>query len=472
MSSDREEIRDTAKYLRNVRPVDPEEIYEYVESQPHPAVVRQTLREMAVELGLREREDGTFVPAPEGPIEVDFDGVEAFPERYARELEDLLVERFGPGWPDGTSGDRLRARLVDIKERYLQRESVEYDDLTALAYAIYHLPDYYAVTQYVLADLAREDRIPGTLRVLDVGAGTGGPALGLADLLPEDAVVDYHAVEPSANADVLESMLDATNRNFHTTIHRERAEKFDAEGLVDSDGGFDLVLFGNVLNELADPEAVLREYREALAEDGSVVALEPADRNTATGLRRIERAVEDAYTVYAPTCRLWPDATPESDCWSFDVQPDIAVPAFQKRFADGAGEDEDGDAFVNVDVQYAFSILRTDGAERIAYTPDRSRVARLGDAEEFVTERVNLVAIKLSNDLSDGGNPLFLVGDGSEREDVFAVLTNESLLTEDLQRARYGQLLFFENVLVLWNDDEGAYNLVVDDEAVVDAAGR
>jgi hypothetical protein len=29
-------------------------------------------------------------------------------------------------------------------------------------------------------------------------------------------------------------------------------------------------------------------------------------------------------------------------------------------------------------------------------------------------------------------------------------------------------LLRFENVLVLWNDDEGAYNLVVDGETVVD----
>ena len=31
-------------------------------------------------------------------------------------------------------------------------------------------------------------------------------------------------------------------------------------------------------------------------------------------------------------------------------------------------------------------------------------------------------------------------------------------------------VLALENVLVLWNDDEGAYNLVVDGEAVVDRA--
>jgi SAM-dependent methyltransferase len=464
MTDQCEAIRDTAKYLRNVRPIDPEEIYEYVDGQPHPAVVRRELRELAADLDLYEREDGAFSPVPEGPLEVEFDGVEAFPERYSRRLEDLLVEEFGAGWPEGTSGERLRARLVDLKEAYFERRSVEYDSLTALAYAIYHLPDNYAATQYVLADLADDGLLDRSLRVLEVGAGTGGPALGLADLVPEEAVLDYHAVEPSANADVLEPLLAETERNVHTTVHRERAETFDPEG------EFDIVLFANVLNELDDPEAVLERYRDSLAPEGSVVAIEPADRNTATGLRRVERAVEDEFTVYAPTCRLWPDETPGVDRWSFTVESDLAVPAFQQRLEDAAGEAYDDGAFVNVDVQYAFSVLRTDGRERIPYTPDVDRMARLADAESYVTDRVDLVAIKLSHDLAEEGNPLFVVGDGSEQTDVFAVLTHESALTSDLAEAPYGDLLSFENVLVLWNDDEEAYNLVVDDETVVDAA--
>ena len=466
MSDRRERIRDTAKYLKNVRPIDPEEIYEYVDGQPHPGVVRTTLRELAPELGLREREDGAFVPVEDGPMTVDFDGVEAFPERYARRLEDLLVERFGPGWPDGTSGDRLRERLVDLKEGYLHQRDIEYDELTALCYAVYHLPDYYAVAQYVLAEMAAEGVLPNRLRVLDIGAGVGGPALGLADLVPETAVVDYHAVEPSANADVLASMLESTPDNVHATVHRERAQDHDPETT------FDLIFFGNVLNELSDPAAVVRELGSSLADDGSIVAVEPADRNTAIGLRSVERELTDEYTVYAPTCRLWPGKEPTSECWSFDKKPDLDVPAFQQRLADGAGDRFEDGAFVNVDIQYAVSVLRPDDRQRIDYTPDRGTFAALGEAESFVTDRVDLVAIKLSHDLSDGGNPLFLIGDGSEGTDAFAVLTHDSSLTTDLARADYGDLLVFENVLVLWNDDEGAYNLVVDDEAVVDNAGR
>jgi len=75
----------------------------------------------------------------------------------------------------------------------------------------------------VLADLARDGLLTGHLRVLDLGAGIGGPALGLFDFLPEDALVEYHAVEPSAAADVHEELLAEAPRNVHPEIHRETA---------------------------------------------------------------------------------------------------------------------------------------------------------------------------------------------------------------------------------------------------------
>ena len=109
-------IRANANYLREVRPIDPEEIDEYVSGQPHPAVVREVLRESAAELGLVERDDGTFVPVAAEPIETEFAGVAALPEHHVRALEDLLVDEYGPGWPTGESGERLRERIREVKE--------------------------------------------------------------------------------------------------------------------------------------------------------------------------------------------------------------------------------------------------------------------------------------------------------------------------------------------------------------------
>ena len=460
----REAVRSNAKYLREVRPIDPEEIYEYVDGQPHPAAVREVLRESAPDLAQVERDDGTFVPVSEGPIEIGFNGVERFPEDHSRCLEDLLVAQHGAGWPDGESGDRLRERIRRLKEEYFAGTQVDYDAETALAYAIYHLPDYYATVQYVLADIARDGLLSGHLRVLDVGAGVGGPALGLADCLPDEALCEYHAIEPSATADVLDSLLEGTGLNFHPTIHRTTAEAFDF-----AEGTYDLVLFANSLSELNDPTETAERYLDALSLTGMLVALAPADRETSIGLRRVERRLADGgpATVYAPTVRLWPEHAPTDRGWSFDVKPDLDVPPFQRRLDETANDPGSTGEFVNVDVQFSYTVLRTDGKRRVDFRPDPDCVAKMANTERHVSSRVDLVAAKLSHSLSDG-NPLFKISDGSESVDHYAVLTRETSLNRALREAEYGALLAFESVLVLWNDDEEAYNLVVDDETVVD----
>ena len=88
--------------------------------------------------------------------------------------------------------------------------------------------------------------------------------------------------------------------------------------------------------------------------------------------------------------------------------------------------------------------------------------------DDHVTERIDLLAVKLSHDLSDGDNAVFKIGDGSQTTDHYAVVTKQSGLNRALADADYGAVLAFENTLVLWNDDEDAYNLVVDGETVVD----
>jgi SAM-dependent methyltransferase len=492
-------IRDNARYLREVRPIDPEEIDAYVPGRPHPAAVREVLREMAPELGFVERGDGTFVPVAEEPLAVadlalgesDTDGIEAFPEAHSRRLEDRLVSRYGPGWPEGKSGDRLRERIQAVKEAYFAGRSVEYDAETVLAYAIYHLPDYYAATGSLLRELAADGLLPTRLRVLDVGAGVGGPALALFDALPADALCEYHAIEPSPAADLLDHLLADAGRNRYSRVHRKRVGAFDLEfDRVDEGGKYDLLVFANVLSEFDDPVSVVQRYLPSLAPDGTLLLLAPPDRETATGLRAVERALTSGgdLTVYAPTVRLWPDERPADRCWSFEVKPDLRAPGFQRRFDGGAGgpAHEPGE-FVNVDVQYAYSILRKDGKRKIEFAPDERYVAKLADSEAHVSERIDTAAIKLSHSLSEtsevgevdeaggaGGrtNPLYLIGDGSQQVDHYAVLTRETALNRDLREAAYGALVSFENVLVLWNDDESSYNLVVDDETVVDRSSR
>ena len=464
---DRDGVRDAARYLRSVRPVDPEEIHEYVEGVPHPALVRTVLREEAYDLGLIERPDGTFVPVADDPVPAVDWAPERLPDRHEHALRDLLVERRGREWASGDSGAALRDRLSEIKERYVRGNPVEYDETTALAYACYHLSGYWSATGDVLDRLARADLLPRRLRVLDVGAGVGGPALALFDLLPAESVVDYHAVEPSAAADVFESLVDPP-RSGRVTVHRTTVEAFDAG----EHGPYDLVLLANVCSELDDPTGVARGLYDHLADDGTTVVLAPADRETATGLRTVERALVDAGgTVFDPTLRLWPDAEPADDCWSFEVGERLEPTGVQRDLDAPTSGGPGDETFLNPTVQYAYALVRPDGRRRAGVRADPARHARLSESERHVTKRVDTLVVKLSRDLSGAdreANPLFLVGDGSQQTDHYAVLARETGLNRALRDAPYAAVLGVENTLVLWNGDEAAYNLVVDGEAVVD----
>jgi 2-polyprenyl-3-methyl-5-hydroxy-6-metoxy-1,4-benzoquinol methylase len=461
MPVDRDAILDNAKYLKGVRPLDPGEIREYVDGQPHEGVVRQVLREQAADLGLVEHEDGTFEPASDEPVHPVFDGVDALPDTYERSVEDLLVDHWGSNWHRGDSGNQLRETIRRFKADYYRQHDVEYDYDVALGYAVYHLATYYAAIQYVLEDLARGGDLSGNLRVLDVGAGVGGPALGLFDYLPDDVLVEYHAVEPSDAADVLDELLTETGRNVHPTVHRETAEAFDP------DGEYDLVLACSVLSELEDPVAVAQRYVDTLAENGTFVGLAPADKHTSTHLREVERTLEDrGVTVYGPTPRLWPGEQPSDRGWTFDERPPVDAPDIQRRLAEAS---ERPSEFLHTDVRFSYSLLRTDGVRQHDVALDSDRLLKLANADDWVTNRADAMLAKLSRNLAgEDANPLFKVSDGSESAECYAVLVRQTSLNSDLRDAEYADLLSVESALVLWNDDEGAYNLVVDEETVID----
>ena len=75
--------------------------------------------------------------------------------------------------------------------------------------------------------------------------------------------------------------------------------------------------------------------------------------------------------------------------------------------------------------------------------------------------------VKLSQDLSEGQNSLFLVGDGSEKIDNYIVIVKETPQNRVMAEAEYGRIVLIRDVLVLWNEDETSYNLIVDKETTV-----
>lgn len=467
-----EAILDTAKYLRSVRPLDPSELVEYVTAAVSVETVHEVLRSHAVELELKETPEGTFVPVAEPSPPSSPGHITHPPTHVQSRLKDLLESEYGHDWAAGSTGDALRRAIRSFKSAYFAGESVTYDRTAALGYAIYHLPGAFAKTQYVLDRLGSHNLLPSPLRVLEIGPGVGGSAMGLREYVGAERPIDYHGIEPSeAAATLCETFLQEYERNFQVRLDRDPIEEAH---LKDE---YDLIVLANVINELDHPTETIQLLVEALEEEGSLVAIAPADKRTSRTLRRVERSLvagNPDLDVFDPTLRLWDGVQPSDDCWSFDVRPSLDIPDVQRHLdqASRNADDERDPAteeFVNTDVRYSHFILRKDGRRSTPFRPSRARYARLADSRQHVGERVNLCVVKLSHSLAEADqHPLFVIGDGSQDTNHFAVHTVENGLNRSLAVAAYGSVLSIESGLVLWNEDENAYNVVVDHDTIVD----
>lgn len=101
-------------------------------------------------------------------------------------------------------------------------------------------------------------------RVADVGCGAAGPSLVLAAAFP---TVDYHGFEISDVAIELskENQARAGVANFR--MHNVKTNSLAQESQIN--GKFDFVLTYDVLHDMAHPEVLAQEVKEALAPGGT-----------------------------------------------------------------------------------------------------------------------------------------------------------------------------------------------------------
>lgn len=102
--------------------------------------------------------------------------------------------------------------------------------------------------------------------VADIGCGFGSSSLVLAEAFPRATVVGYD-VHP---ASVAEARRRARERGL---VDRPRFEVADAGELPE--GGFDLACFFDALHDMGDPVGAARSARNALADGGVLMAVEP-----------------------------------------------------------------------------------------------------------------------------------------------------------------------------------------------------
>jgi SAM-dependent methyltransferase len=102
-------------------------------------------------------------------------------------------------------------------------------------------------------------------RIADVGCGHGASTLLLAEAYPASTVVGFDAHDGS---------VDAARKRAADAGLADRVE-FDVASASTFSGTYDLVCFFDCLHDMGDPAGACTHVREQLAEDGTMMLIEP-----------------------------------------------------------------------------------------------------------------------------------------------------------------------------------------------------
>lgn len=234
------------------------------------------------------------------------------------------------------AGDRLKAEYEaqnplwrPIKIDYSAKPTVD-------AYTVYYLPRNTLVPRVAMMCCAHHpmyQQLPDTLRVLDMGSGTGGVVLGLLDLFSNKQLrgttIEVTAVDSSSEG------LDRQRRLAARIGYSPRAYEYlqmDFEspqahsGVLAARGPYDMVFAANLFAELSVPatDALLEQVVPALSDDAFLVDVE-SNSNWAKAqcVHVVKKTKSLGLHVYYP-CP--PVPCPKSHCWmwherEFDCPP-------------------------------------------------------------------------------------------------------------------------------------------------------
>lgn len=206
-----------------------------------------------------------------------------------------------------------------------------------------------------LSELHRAGKLPSsrTWRLLDLGSGLGTTALGVASYARQHDLADrieLLAVEWDRDAlAVARELFERTHGELGDLCvpidAKVQANDLSALTPYDLPGPFDLITLGLSLNELFNDGGTVRSrarflerLRERLADDGSVVVIEPALREVSRTLQQTRTLLEERdLPVFSPCTHggACPLLVRDRD-WCHQESPE-ALPAPQAALAKAAG---------------------------------------------------------------------------------------------------------------------------------------
>lgn len=301
------------------------------------------------------------------------------PGGLLRALWRYLAEQLGEDWQEHRK-PQLAARVQALSSWYADRsQPLPPDpDYHAAAYAAYFVPMNFPKLEVLLPDLLRANLLKPTLRVLDLGSGPGTVGLSLIDALARlrqlwpagqqapELTLDLQQVDLDAEfveaahwlINYYSNQFEGVSCNLHPTVTGSLLDEAVWKQVQGKQ--YDLIVFCNVLNELATlswPERakLVQRYSEALAPDGTLVLIEPAVEEASLGVREVQTSlIEAGWTLFAPCYITAETFTPEAcrKCWWVDGEGVAPIRLIQEL------------GLMRLNTRFTWALLRKDGRSR------------------------------------------------------------------------------------------------------------
>lgn len=286
-----------------------------------------------------------------------------------------------------------------------------------------------------IAELVNRGAFPeaATVRVLDMGAGAGAMTLGLAAAVPRDRRLEVVAVDRDDAALALlrgavAELPEPWRANVDVSVVSADVRRWRPER-----PGFELIVAGSVLNEMTSDAAfdTVCSWLDWLSDDGAVVIVEPALRDTSRALQSLRDRVIEAGRghVFAPCTRRvapCPALADERD-WCHEDRP-IQLPERTQQLVNATGLRSHG-------LKFSYLVLRRQVAALVDGDGDRvalrvvSRPRKLkGRRECYVCgEHGRTVLRLLKRNRSAANRPL----ETARRGDVVVAVARDDVLKDD-----------------------------------------
>ncbi|MGZ4863308.1 MAG: small ribosomal subunit Rsm22 family protein [Halobacteriota archaeon] len=398
----------------------------------------------------------------------------SIPDILSQSIEAYITKKVGKEWSDPVILERLRRAIVAQKDDYWNRSqkgSLQYTKgYSVLGYLAYHFPVYFMQTEHLLKMLADNGLLKKNMNILDVGTGPGVVPLAIADFYSrlDDARATIWSLERFEEH--IEAFIYLRNACVPPGGKVSIRPPFNAD-IRDIDhvalpDAFDVITLSNVLNELVDrtpgeQAEIVTQLSERLAPDGSLLIVEPADRENAIRMRTLTiTLLKKELSLFGPCSFLWGSTCTAPRCWSFETAPAIKPLRLMETLANC----EESYRYVNTDIKYSYSILRKDTLKQKSYhLAPGSRFLRFSKLHLHIGKRINVAGIKMSAELGDARSHVFKLCDGTAKKPVYAALPSYHITRENdsIICAPYGSILELRNTLVRYNRQYDAYNLLV-----------